>query len=153
MAKPLTGRTVFLIFAGCFGVIIAVNVTLAVNAVRTFPGLETENSYVASQTFDVDKAAQEALGWEVAVALGDGLVTLEVTGRDGAPVLPAEIAGVLGRATEKADDITLDFRRERGLLIAEAPGTRGRWNLWLNMVAEDGTKFRQIITLHAENGA
>lgn len=153
MAKPLTGRTVFLIFALCFGVIISVNMLLAVNAVRTFPGLETENSYVASQTFDKERAAQEALGWNVDARLGDGLITLEVTGRGGSPVYPAEVRAILGRATEKADDMTLEFRREDGVLLAEAPGTQGRWNLWLNMVSEDGTKFRQLLTLHAENGA
>ncbi len=45
-----------------FAVIIAVNLVLAFKAVRTFPGLEVENSYVASQTFDAERTAQEALG-------------------------------------------------------------------------------------------
>ena len=62
----LKGRHVAMIFGGAFTVIIGVNVALAVNAVRTFPGLETKNSYVASQTFDDRRAAQEALGWTVA---------------------------------------------------------------------------------------
>ena len=59
----LTGRHVLAIAVASFGVIIGVNVLLAVNAVSTFPGLEVENSYVASQTFDVERKAQEALGW------------------------------------------------------------------------------------------
>ena len=65
MAKPLTGRKVFLMFVAFFGLIIAVNVTMAVQAVKTFPGLEVANSYVASQTFDADRAAQERLAREV----------------------------------------------------------------------------------------
>ena len=48
----LTGRKVFFITAGAFAVIIGVNVTMAVLAVGTFPGLEVKNSYVASQSFD-----------------------------------------------------------------------------------------------------
>ena len=49
--KELTGRHVFGIFAVGFGTIIAVNMVLAISAVRTFPGLEVDNSYVASQQF------------------------------------------------------------------------------------------------------
>lgn len=150
MAKPLTGRKVFVMFAGGFGVIIAANLTLAVNAVRTFPGLETDNSYVASQHFDADRRAQQALGWTVDADLGGGLLSLAITGRDGAPVQPASISAILGRATEAADDIDLAFRPEDGRLVADAPGTHGRWVLRLAMVAEDGTKFRQIITLVAD---
>ena len=60
----LKGRHVAMMFGVGFGVIIAVNIALAVSAVRTFPGLETKNSYVTSQSFEADRAAQEALGWD-----------------------------------------------------------------------------------------
>ena len=56
----LTGWHVLAIFVGAFGVIIGVNVALAWNAVATFPGLEVDNSYIASQTFDDRREAQEA---------------------------------------------------------------------------------------------
>ena len=62
MARELTGAKVFAITAGAFGVIIAVNVVLAVKAVQTFPGLEVANSYVASQSFDAERTAQQKLG-------------------------------------------------------------------------------------------
>ena len=62
MARELTGRHVLAITLAAFGVIIAVNMVMAVKAVSTFPGLETPNSYVASQRFDRDRAAQAALG-------------------------------------------------------------------------------------------
>ena len=52
MAAPLTGRKVLLIAVVAFGVIIGVNVLMAVKAISTFPGLEVQNSYVASQVFD-----------------------------------------------------------------------------------------------------
>jgi nitrogen fixation protein FixH len=65
MFNPLTGPKVFAMFAIGFGIIITVNLTLAFQAVATFPGLETRNSYVASQSFDRDKRAQDALGWTV----------------------------------------------------------------------------------------
>ena len=59
----LTGKHVLVITVSAFAVIIAVNLLLAYKAVSTFPGLEVQNSYVASQVFDTDKAAQLALGW------------------------------------------------------------------------------------------
>ncbi|MFN7052645.1 MAG: FixH family protein, partial [Gemmobacter sp.] len=61
----ITGRQVFAFTAGAFGIIIAVNVLMAYKAVSTFPGLEVKNSYVASQNFDTERRAQEALGWDM----------------------------------------------------------------------------------------
>ena len=79
MTKELTGRHVFLITATAFGIIIAVNVTMAVNAVKTFPGLEVKNSYVASQQFQNRRDAQEALGWRVSPVYEGGYLTLAFT--------------------------------------------------------------------------
>ena len=59
----LKGKHVLGIAVGAFGVIIAVNLVMAYQAISTFPGLEVANGYVASQTFDADRKAQEALGW------------------------------------------------------------------------------------------
>ena len=61
----LTGRKVLAITVSAFGVIIAVNVTLAWQAIATFPGLEVDNGYVASQTFDAEKKGGSWLreGW------------------------------------------------------------------------------------------
>ena len=61
--RELTGRHVLVITVSAFAVIIGVNLTLAYQAVATFPGLEVQNSYVAGQGFNDRKAAQEALGW------------------------------------------------------------------------------------------
>ena len=53
---PITGPKFFAIFASFFVVIIAVNLVMAFSAIRTFPGLEVKNSYVASQEFDRERA-------------------------------------------------------------------------------------------------
>ena len=50
--RKFTGKHALAVFVGAFGVIIAVNLVLAYNAVKTFPGLEVKNSYVASQEFN-----------------------------------------------------------------------------------------------------
>ena len=67
MARELTGRHVLAITLAAFGVIIAVNMVMAFKAVSPFPGLETPNSYVASQVFDRERTAQAALGWTVSL--------------------------------------------------------------------------------------
>jgi len=82
----IKGWHVFAGFAGAFGIIIAVNLVLAFSAVNTFPGLETKNSYVASQSFDDRREAQEALGWTVAATHKAGLLELKITDAQGQPV-------------------------------------------------------------------
>jgi nitrogen fixation protein FixH len=144
MTRELTGRDVFLVTATAFGVIIAVNVTLAVKAVGTFPGLEVANSYVASQTFDAEAAAQARLGWEVDVRRdGDRLVASFPA--EGGPVA---VSGLFGRSTIKAEDRMLAFTQVApGRWEAEAAPARGRWVLHLAATAPDGTPFRRRISL------
>jgi len=104
----LTGRHVAAMFGGGFAVIITVNLALAFNAVRTFPGLEVKNSYVASQRFDAARAAQVALDWDVRAHLEPGAVVLHIQ-QGGRPVAPQIEAAVFGRATSVAADQDLEF--------------------------------------------
>ncbi|MBD3679119.1 MAG: FixH family protein [Rhodobacteraceae bacterium] len=151
--KPLTGRKVFLITASAFGVIIAVNVTLAVQAVRTFPGVEVKNSYVASQNFDADREAQLALGWQVSATIKDGELLLSIRDTSGVPVVPQSVSGTLGRATTVAYDSTPEFSFDGQNHVARVEVTPGNWNLRLVAVAEDGTEFRQRIPIWVRSDA
>jgi nitrogen fixation protein FixH len=145
--RTLTGRHVAMIFGGGFSIIIAVNVALAVNAVRTFPGLEVKNSYIASQSFDADRRAQEALGWTARATYGAGALVLEIDGPDG-PVLPDITKAVLGRPTHVGDDHSPVFETTgTGLVAAVPPLDAGYWSLRIEAVAEDGTLFKQRLSL------
>ena len=93
--RKITGYHVLGMFGGAFTIIIGVNLVLATQAVRTFPGLEVKNSYVASQTFDADRSAQEALGWNVSAALDGDRLTLSITDGIG-PLVPTIHKAVLG---------------------------------------------------------
>jgi len=142
--KPLTGRKVLMIVCSAYAVIIGVNLTLAYQAVATFPGLETRNSYVSSQHFDVDRAAQEALGWDVAAVLEDGTLRLSFD-HDGTPVAPVIVSATLGRATNVAQDQTPEFIWDGAAYIAHVDLGAGNWNLRLKAKAQDGTDFRQRV--------
>lgn len=145
--RPLTGRHVAAMFVAGFGVIIAVNLLLAYSAIRTFPGLETDSSYVASQTFDADRAAQDALGWTVETTHSGGILRLKVTDTEGRPVRPEIVTATLGRATTMAADRTPDFRWDGVALTAAVALAPGNWNLRIDLRADDDTPFRRRIPL------
>lgn len=134
----LTGRHVAAIFVTGFGIIIAVNLALAVNAVSTFPGLEVPNSYVASQEFDSRRAAQEALGWEVAADYRDGRLVLALTDSAGRPAEVDRLELHVGRPTEARDDRPVMLGPDGSTRLDLAPGL---WRLDIAAVARDGTEF------------
>jgi nitrogen fixation protein FixH len=143
----ITGRKVFFFFAGAFAVIISVNLLLAFSAVRTFPGLEVKNSYVASQNWDEERAAQLALDWTVDAVVRDEVLTLSITDAEGTPVEVQSLSGVFGRATSVRDDQTPDFEFNGEAYVAPVETADGNWNLRLDAVAPDGTDFRQRIVV------
>lgn len=148
----LTGRKVLVIAVSAFGVIIAVNLLLAFKAVSTFPGLEVENSYVASQSFDADRAAQKALGWTLTPAYDAAAKTLRLnfTNAAGQPAPVASLAVLVGHPTEARDDQTPVFSRNLGVFSAPVALTPGKWMLHVEAVAADGTKFRQRLDLYVK---
>ncbi|MEQ6250011.1 FixH family protein [Sulfitobacter sp. HNIBRBA3233] len=142
MTREIKGWHVFTVFALAFGTIIAVNLTLAVSAVRSFPGLEVRNSYVASQSFDADRAAQLSLGWDVSATLEGNELRLVILDH-GRPIAPVIESAVFGRATSVAADQAPQFGFDGTALRARVEAGRGNWNLRLKARAEDGTLFQQ----------
>jgi nitrogen fixation protein FixH len=146
--REFTGRHAAMVFVGAFAVIIGVNIALAVSAVRTFPGLEVKNSYVASQEFDLRRDAQLALGWSVRADARDGQVILSITDADGAPVEVSDLHAILGRATQIKDDVEPEFVFDGTAYVAPVTLAGGNWNIRMTARAEDGTEFRQRVILH-----
>lgn len=151
MARELTGRHVLAITLAAFGVIIAVNMVMAVKAVSTFPGLETPNSYVASQRFDHDRAAQQALGWTVTPEYDGRELTLMVRDTQGNPARIKSLTATIGRPTHVRDDQTPRFIYENGIFRAPLTLAPGIWNINVTAEAWDGTVFRQRIDHYAGN--
>lgn len=145
----LTGARVFGMVALFFGVIIAVNLVLANRAVSTFPGLEVANSYVASQSFDADRTAQNGLGWDLTPEYDAAAKELRLAFTDKAGY-PAEVTGLtvmVGRATAARDDSRPQFLREAGVFVAPLDLSPGKWMMQIEAVSIDGTTFRQRIDL------
>ncbi|ORE95545.1 nitrogen fixation protein FixH [Stappia sp. 22II-S9-Z10] len=101
-AREFTGRHMLLIMVAFFGVVITVNITMAVYANRTFNGLVAKNGYVASIDYAAQGRARDqaaALGWHIAIADRAGHVGVDLTGENGAPlvaVVSATIEPLLG---------------------------------------------------------
>jgi nitrogen fixation protein FixH len=143
--RELTGAHVLAITVSAFAVIIGVNFTMAYKAVSTFPGLEVENSYVASQDFDRDRAAQVALGWSLAQGydLARQELTLRFTDAAGKPVNLGRLHVLVGRTTEARDDQLPAFELRDGAYLAKVDLPRGKWMMQIEAHAQDGTLFRQ----------
>ena len=141
--REVTGRHVLGITVSAFAVIIGVNLTLAYKAVATFPGLEVKNSYVASQQFDDDRAAQEALGWLAEPSYDGQALALKISDRQGLPAPVQALRVTISRPTQKRDDVTPQMRYSGGLWVADVALAPGAWVVHLEADAPDGTVFRQ----------
>jgi nitrogen fixation protein FixH len=125
----MTGRKIAAIFVLFFGVIMAVNFTMASFASSTFGGVVVPNSYVASQKYNdwlVAAREQKKLGWQPVVSrLADGRVALLVNGAsaDGLGVI-ARARHPLGRAPEQ--ELNLAPAAD-GSFVSAAPLPAGRW--------------------------
>jgi nitrogen fixation protein FixH len=149
----LTGRKVALIFITFFGVILAANVTLMVNAIGTFSGLIVPNSYVASQAFDADREAQEALGWQLAIDYRNEAFYLSMQDASGRTVRPAELRVVVGRSTTEAQDKVMDLVATPEGFAAPVPLDPGNWRVDISARADDGTSFVQRRSLFVPSDA
>jgi nitrogen fixation protein FixH len=107
MTRRFTGWHMTGILLAFFGVIVAVNFTMATLATRTFGGVVVQNSYVASQRYNEwlkAARAQAKLGWKAETTLdSQRRVVVEVSAPGG--VVTGYAAHPLGREA----DVPLEF--------------------------------------------
>lgn len=118
---------------------------------KTFPGLEVKNSYVASQEFDIRRAEQESLGWSVYAESKGGLLILSIKDADGRPVQAGSLEAVLGRATHVQDDRSPEFAFDGQAYVARESLRPGNWNIRMKATSLDGVQFEQRVVLHVES--
>ncbi len=148
--RQFTGKHALAVFVAAFGVIIAVNLVLAYSAVKTFPGLEVKNSYVASQEFNERLQEQQALGWTIRAEMSGGLLILHITDKTGAPVKVTELQAVVGRATHVKEDFAPDFTFDGQAYAAPAALGKGNWNIRLVAKDSSGAEFAQRVPLYVK---
>lgn len=150
MTGEFTGRHMTAILVGFFGVVIAVNFTMAFYASSTFGGLVVENSYVASQEFNgwLRKARTErAQGLEIGLARApDDRLAATLKGPDG-PVGNAEVSALARHPLGRIPERLLRFRsigegRYQSVDVLPA----GRWIVHLR-ASEQGRQVNRIIDL------
>lgn len=124
----LTGRKMTAIFVVFFGIVMAVNFTMAHFASSTFGGVVVENSYVASQHYNRwldEAAAQKRLGWSATLSrLSDNRVAVRFAGAPEGLTVSAVARHPLGHAPDQA----LDFvRAADGAYVSSKAVAPGRW--------------------------
>lgn len=140
-----TGWHATMMLVAFFGVVIAVNLVMARDAISTFGGLVVENSYVASQHFNkwlAEADAEKALGWQATIERSaPGTFQTQVLDSKGKPISAAQVRlfaeHPLGR--KPPVDVVLT-EGAPGLYSGALPA--GRWYVRLVVIA-DGHTWRK----------
>jgi nitrogen fixation protein FixH len=147
--RRITGRTVLIVAVAAFSVVIAANMTMLWAATGSFPGLVVKNSYVASQDFDDRTAAQDAIGWEAAVAHEEGRLLVSITDEAGDAVEGLRVEAVVGRPATNEVDRPLTLRAEPdGLYGAPVELGAGQWRVSLSAADTAGRSYEAMASLY-----
>lgn len=128
-----TGRHMLLLALGFFGVIISVNVFMAVVSSTSWTGLVVKNSYVASQEFEEKRIAHEqqlAAGWQASFSYAPGVARLTVVDGAGNPVDLGTVELLINRPVGGHDDqqLTLTASADGSYAAAVTLGA-GVWDM------------------------
>ncbi|APG61914.1 hypothetical protein LPB140_02705 [Sphingorhabdus lutea] len=131
--KPFTGWHMTAILVAFFGVIMAVNFTMAHLASSTFGGTVVDNSYVASQKFNgwlQQAETQENLGWTHEISLSaDRHIMVKMT-KDAKPLSPLKIIAAAHHPLGRAAPLNFTFNHdEMGNFRSARALPPGRWSV------------------------
>ena len=152
--KPITGKHVFIALCAFFGVIIAVNFTMAALANRSWTGLEVKNSYVASQDYNrklAEVERQAALGWSSSLETRDGEAVFTLKDTKDAGISSATIEARLKRPVQESEDVMLNFTPVGGgSYRATLPARPGVWDVDITAHGPDQEIYRQVFRIHVK---
>lgn len=155
--REFTGRHMLLIMLSFFGVIITVNVTMAVLANRSWTGLVVGNTYIASQEFNERAArgrAQVELGWQGSLSIMPGKLIYTLNDKDGS-VIKLESVNILLHRPVSGDQDT-DVQLERltdGSYAADITLDDGSWIVEVEAEAGLSSPYRDIQRILVSGGA
>ncbi|MHB1103330.1 MAG: FixH family protein [Devosia sp.] len=151
-----TGRHMFLVMCGFFGIIIAVNLVMAIAASVTWSGLVVQNSYVASQEFQNKHDAlerQKALGWAASFSYAPGRARFTLRDGAGDPVDLGPITLQISRPVGTEDDQAVRLERAPdGGYVAMLDLRKGVWDALIatDTTAQGPFEFRERFTVEAD---
>jgi nitrogen fixation protein FixH len=150
-----TGRHMLLTMLAFFGVIIAVNVTMAWFARSSWTGFVVENSYVASQQFNTKMAetrAQQALGWTSHFSIADGIVRYTISDAKGAKVALESVSITFRRPVDDREDQTIVLAKDAGGYAAAHDVADGMWLVETDADANLPNLYRETRRIHVVRG-
>ncbi len=138
-----------------FGVIIAVNFTMAFMASGTWTGLVVKNSYVASQKFNDELALakqQTENGLRSTISYTGDKLSFRIIGDNGNSVRPKEAVIWLGRPAFEQQDRTLTAVCDRtGMCSASVQLAAGHWAVRFEAALPNGA-YRRDARLFVTDG-
>lgn len=142
-----TGWHMLFIMLSAFGVIITVNMTLAVFAVYSWTGLVVKNTYVASQKYNQlleENAQQKRRGWEGELSQTQNRLVFELRNKQKLPIRDASVYADVGRPAHELDDHVIKFTAEgKGRFVAPNALKAGLWDIKLTAVRQTGERYRK----------
>ena len=154
-ARQFTGRHMLAIMVAFFGVIVAVNVTMATLANTSWTGFVVKNSYIASQQFNrkaEEGRRQAALGWDAELALAEGRLRFALADAQGRTVAMPEGTATFRRPASDREDVTVALVPSGGALEGSAELADGVWIVEVLADAGQEAPFRETRRLHVRGG-
>ncbi|MDN2582408.1 FixH family protein [Aquibium sp. ELW1220] len=155
-SAEFTGRHMLLVMLAFFGVIIAVNVTMATLANTTWSGLIVKNSYVASQHFNAQAQAaraQTALGWTGTMGYEAGTFRYTLADAAGAPVGIDASEAFFRRPVDDRHDQTIPMAPAGPGAIAGTVDLKdGIWIVEIAAAAGLDTPYREVKRIAVKGG-
>lgn len=135
----LAGVTAF------FAVVIGVDASFTVIALRTFPGQVSVTPYEDGLLYNrriAQLEAQERLGWRAAAEAAPGEVVMDFRDRDGRPLRGLTVSGRLERPATELGRVALTFTEAApGRYVAPAGRLSGAWDLTAEAAGPTGGAF------------
>ncbi len=151
-----TGGHMLACMLAFFGIIVAVNLGMAIVASSSWTGLVVKSSYVASQKFNgqlAEARRQSKAGLQSKISYSTGTLSVKITDRDGTALTPGEASLWIGRPAFEEHDRTLPLIcDEKGLCSAGIELGPGPWALRIDALVPDGAYRRDArIIVGADN--
>ncbi len=131
---------------GALGVVVVVNIGMAIMAHRSAPGLAVQGSFATSNAYGAiqqEARRMAGLGWTLDVALPNGTLQVRLAGAGGAPLPGAAVRATAARPVGHDAPVAIDMLPGGdGVFTAAAPlPGQGQWDVTF-VATSEGRTFR-----------